>query len=276
MGEIEQLLAANGGVASAAQLREVGWSHRQIKKQGWQPLRRGWYAGPSADPQVVRAVAAGGVLGCASALRRFQVWVPDSGLHIRYPERARKSQSRVRSCHPYRRDPPITGAIDPVDIAVASAANCLDAEGLVVVLDSMLNKRMIQMADARDIVAASRFAWLHLAERCDPDSESGIETMIRLRLRALRIHLRTQVHIPGVGRIDLLVGDRLIIEADSREHHIPRYQADRTRDRVATGMGYLVIRLTYEDVVYRWDTVAADILAIIRRDGHLGPITTSA
>ncbi|WP_071286536.1 hypothetical protein [Mycolicibacterium llatzerense] len=52
MGEIELLLAANGGVASAVQLREMGWSHRQIKKQGWQPLRRGWYATPSADPQV--------------------------------------------------------------------------------------------------------------------------------------------------------------------------------------------------------------------------------
>ncbi len=276
MGEIEQLLAANGGVASAVQLREAGWSHRQIKKQGWQPLRRGWYATPSADPQVVRAVAAGGVLGCVSALRRRQVWVPDSRLHIRYPERARTAPPKARSCHPYRLDPPITGAIDPMDIAVASAANCLDAEGLVVVLDSMLNKRMIQMADARDIVAASRFARLHLAERCDPDSESGTETMIRLRLRAQRIHLRAQVNVQGVGRVDFLVGDRLIIEADSREYHVPKYQTDRTRDRVATGMGYLVIRLTYEDVVHRWETVEADILAIIRRNGHLGRVTTSA
>lgn len=276
MGEIELVLAANGGVASAVQLREAGWSRQQIKKQRWQSVRRGWYAGPSADPQVVRAVAAGGVLGCVSVLRRFEVWVPDSGLHIRYAERARRSRPGVRSCHPYRLDPPITGAVDPIDVAIASAANCLDTEGLIVVLDSMLNKRMIQMADARDIVAASRFARLHLAERCDARSESGTETMIRLRLRALRIHFRIQVRIPGVGRVDLLVGDRLIIEADSREHHVPRYQADRDRDRAATRMGYLVIRLTYEDVVYRWDTVQADILAIIRRGGHLGPITTSA
>ncbi len=41
-------------------------------------------------------------------------------------------------------------------------------------------------------------------------------------------------------------------------------------------MGYLVIRLTYEDVVYRWDRVESDILEIIRRNGHLGAITTSA
>lgn len=163
------------------------------------------------------------------------------------------------------------GAVDPMDIAVASAANCLDAEGLVVILDSMLNKRVIDMPDARAIVAASRFAHLDLAERCDAKSESGTETLIRLRLRACKIGLRSQVGIQGVGRVDFLVGDRLIIEADSREHHASKYQSDRTRDRTAIGLGFLVIRLTYEDVVYRWDMVLADILAVVRRRAHLGP-----
>lgn len=163
-----------------------------------------------------------------------------------------------------------------MEIAVTAAANCLEPEGLIVVLDSMLNKRIIDMADARSVVAASRFAHLNLAERCDPTSESGTETMIRLRLRAAGIQLRTQVVIAGVGRVDLLVGDRLIIEADSREHHLSTYQTDRTRDRVATGRGYLVMRLTYEDVVHRWGMVFSDILTVIRRRAHRGPTTTSA
>jgi very-short-patch-repair endonuclease len=278
VGEIERMLAANGGIVSAAQLRNAGWSQPQIRKlpQGWQPVRRGWYASPSVDPHVLRAVSAGGVLSCVSALRQRRVWVPDSGLHVRYSARARRSRPRVRSCHPYRLDPPIIAAIDPTDIAVAAAANCLDAEGLIIVLDSMLNKRLITTADARSILAASCFARLNLAERCDAASESGTETMIRLRLRATGIHLRTQVVIPAVGRVDFLIGDRLIIEADSREHHLSRYQADRTRDRAAIGLGYLVIRLTYEDVVHRWDVVLTDILAVIRRRAHRGPTITSA
>lgn len=268
MGELEQLAAANGGVVSAAQLRAAGMP----RPAGWLPVRRGWYAGPSANPQVVRAVSAGGILGCVSVLRHYGVWVPDSGLHVRYSRRARQSRPRVRSCQPYRFDPPIVGAIDPIDIAVASAAHCLDTEGLIVVLDSMLNKQMIEMADARDIVSASRFAHLNLAERLDPKSESGTETMIRLRLRALGIHLQTQVDIPGVGRVDLLVGDRLIIEADSREHHLSKYQPDRTRDRVAVGLGFLAMRLTHEDVVYRWDLILEDILSVVRRGAHHGTI----
>lgn len=278
MSGIAHVLAMNGGVVSAAQLRAAGWSQPRIKQlpeQGWLRVRRGWYASQAADPLVVRAVSGGGVLGCVSALRLCRVWVPDSALHIRYSSRARQSHAGTRSCKPYRLDPPIACAVDPIEIAVASAANCLDAEGLVVVLDSMLNKRMIEIADARAIVAASRFARLDLADRCDPKSESGTETIIRLRLRALRLHVRTQVNIAGVGRVDLLVGKRLIIEADSREHHLPRYQSDRSRDRVAIGLGYLVIRLTYEDVIHHWDTVLADILSVIRRRAHRGPTTMS-
>jgi very-short-patch-repair endonuclease len=267
---IEPILAANGGVVSAAQLRAAG-----IEKHGWSQVRRGWYASPSADPLVVRAVSAGGVLGCTSALRLLKVWVPDSTLHIRYSSRGRRSHPGVRSCQPYGLDPPIVGAVDEPDIALASAANCLGAEGLIVVLDSMLNKRMIEPADARTVVAASRFAHLNLADRCDAKSESGTETLIRLRLRALRIQLRTQVTISGVGRVDFLVGERLIVEADSREHHLSKYQSDRTRDRVAIALGYVVIRLTYEDVVYRWDVVLADILSVVRRKAHRGPIAMS-
>jgi very-short-patch-repair endonuclease len=275
VAEIPQALAANGGVLSTAQLRAAGVSPSRMTAQGWLQVRRGWYASQFSDPQVVLAVSAGGVLSCASALRLSRVWVPDSALHIRYSSRGRRSRAGVRSCHPYRLHPPILGAIDPTDIAVASAANCLSAESLVVVLDSMLNKQMIEMADVRAIVADSRFAHLNLAERCDATCESGTETIIRLRLRARGIQLRTQVGIRGVGRVDFLVGDRLIIEADSREHHLSRYQADRTRDRVATGLGFLVIRLTYEDVVYRWDVIIADILSVIRRREHRGPIAMS-
>ena len=44
---------------------------------------------------------------------------------------------------------------------------------------------------------------------------------------------------------------------------------------MAIGLGYVVIRLTYEDVVYRWDVVLEDILLVIRRRAHRGPITMS-
>jgi len=96
--------------------------------------------------------------------------------------------------------------------------------------------------------------------------------MVRLRLRSAGIRTRSQVEIPGVGRVDHLVGNRLVIECDSVLHHLNKYQSDRTRDRELAGRGYLVLRLTYEDVVYGWDRVMSDIQSIIRRGDHLRPI----
>lgn len=142
----------------------------------------------------------------------------------------------------------------------------------MVVADSILNKGLAELADLRGEVSAAPKRVRDLLEICDRRAESGTETMARLRFRSRRIRLRIQVYVPGVGRVDLLVGDRLIIECDSAEHHISRrnYANDRRRDRRAIAKGYLVIRLTYEEVLFGWDEVMADIVAIIKRGDHLG------
>ena len=179
------------------------------------------------------------------------------------------------SCHPYGIKVPVNSSVDGVDVALAAAVNCLDPEGVVVVLDSMLNKRMIELADARTLVNYSRFTHLDLASRLDGLSESGTETYVRLRLRALGIGLQIQVVISHIGRVDILVGTSLVIECDSNEHHLEKYQEDRTRDRMLVGLGFIVMRLTYEDIMWRWHEVLPDILAVIRRRDHLRPNATT-
>ena len=90
----------------------------------------------------------------------------------------------------------------------------------------------------------------------------------------MNVKVTPQAYIPGVGRVDLLVGATLIIEIDSRAHHLGAgYQTDRERDRNAVALGYTVIRVTYEDVVFRWPQTCAQLLAVIRRDEHRKPPT---
>ena len=93
--------------------------------------------------------------------------------------------------------------------------------------------------------------------------------MVRLRLRSKKVDVGVQVHIPGYGHADLLVGERLIIEVDSKAHHIglAEYAEDRRRDQVAAGRGLLRMRLTYENVVYGWPETERVILAAVH-DGH--------
>src|SRR5690606_16212758 len=101
----------------------------------------------------------------------------------------------------------------------------------------------------------------------DPAAESGIETLVRLALRRHRIRSRSQVVIAGVGRVDLLVGERLVIEVDGYRWHGDRaaFEADRDRDRELVRRGYVVLRPSYERVTTDLDRVMVAVLDIVRR-----------
>ena len=68
----------------------------------------------------------------------------------------------------------------------------------------------------------------------------------------------------------ILVGDRLVLECDSRAHHtgIERYSADRERDQFLTRHGYQVLRFTYEQVLHRRDEVLGLVHELCRRGEH--------
>ena len=73
-----------------------------------------------------------------------------------------------------------------------------------------------------------------------------------------------------MGHVDVLIGDRLVLELDSREHHLGKqYHEDRRRDLELTAQGFLVLRITYERVMFDWDSIERVILAVVRRGDHL-------
>lgn len=233
-------------------------------------LRPGWLSLPGADPAVVRAVSLGGVLSCVSALAWHGVWVPEHNqLHLRRTGAGRLSPLHVGGVRDCGRPAPTPSAVDPLAVALRNSTSCLTAEGFVVVLDSILNLRLMGRANLIEVLAPLPGRQRRLLEKCDR-SEAGTESMVRLRLRSKGVKVRSQVSIPGVGRVDLLVGDCLVIEVDSREHHTkgPAYEADRERDRRLTARGYRVVRLTYQQVVHDWARVEADLLRMIRQDLH--------
>ncbi|WP_374611703.1 endonuclease domain-containing protein, partial [Gordonia sp. (in: high G+C Gram-positive bacteria)] len=99
---------------------------------------------------------------------------------------------------------------------------------------------------------------------------SGTETAARLRLRSAGLRVTVQHHVPGVGWVDLLVGERLALELDSVEHHtgIEKYEEDRTRDRKLISRGYFPLRVTYAQVFGDWANTYADIAEIIAHGYH--------
>ena len=277
------LLARLGGVASLAALQDGGVSRRDLDRAvrvgDVVRIRNGWFAVPHAPADVVRAVRVGGVLSCSSLLRLHGVWcVSDRRLHVRVPPNA----ARLRS--PDDRRVPLSAAahgvavhspalllgpeaVDSVLGGLLCVMRCMARPHAVATLDSALNKGLVSMEQLRSLPGRHD----ELLRLVDPSAQSGLESLVRLSLRGRRVRVRPQVRIAGVGFVDLVIGDRLVLELDGWEFHGTRraFEEDRRRDLELARLGYDRLRLTYDQVLHEWSTVESTILEKVRRREHL-------
>lgn len=264
-----------GNVVRTATLIKDGWSRAQLRRAvrsgRLERLRHGWYAFPGADADVVRAVRSGGVLGCVSALKFHGAWdLGQTRLHVHRSEFGRGKGGKLPWCRPVGDRPSPRGGVDDVADALRSASCCVSDDDFVVLLDSVIDRGLLTRAQAECCLSGISDRVDRLVEMSDR-AESGSETMVRLRLRSRNVSIRPQVTIPGIGRVDFLVGKRLVIEVDSVEHHTSatNYHRDRLRDQRLVARGYLVIRVTWEQVMFGWDELEERIMSIIRNRLHL-------
>ncbi len=272
--DYDQLIERFGGVVSTRQLLESGETtpdiRRAVETGVIQRIRHGWFRVPDADPDVVAAVADHAVVSCASALLRHGLWIPDHPVesHARVTRyERRRSPDR---CRRHGRPTPARTAVDDVATALQYAARCFDEEGFVILCDSALHHGKLTHDDLRSEFRLAPLAIKNAIERCNRLAASGTETAARLRLRSAGLRVEVQHHVPGVGWIDLLVGERLAIELDSRAHHTGEedYESDRVRSRKLIPLGYLPMRLTYAQVFSHWEATYADIAAAVRKGYH--------
>lgn len=225
MDPIALVLSSWPGVAPVADFVRAGVSQHQLERTTRRGeihrVRRGWYAGASAPDAVVRAVRAGGALTSTSAARLFGLWVPpDDRLHVSLARNSMGALPRMAGddvCVHWRREAgPTVRAVEPLVEVLRQAVECLPEEMAVVLIDSALNKRAmgITLADLECNFAPLAQRYQRALAKADGASDSGIETLTRLRLRSRGIRVRTQVHISRVGFVDLVVGDRLVIETE--------------------------------------------------------------
>lgn len=258
------------GVASYSSLRDSGLSERGIQRAvrsgRLRRVRRGWYA--AGPPDVVEdAVRKGGALACVSALSFHGVWtMRDPRTHV-VAARGTRATDDIR-VHWVDRVPRYV--VEELPAAISRAIQCLELEAAAVVVDSAMNRRLVTPSEVEDICERSHRGRA-LLPHLDPASESGIETLARLRLRRRNVRLRTQVQIGDIGRVDVVVGDRLVIELDGRSWHDRPgdFENDRRRDRALVAAGYLVLRASYAQVMTEWPAIEQQVLTIVRRRDHL-------
>jgi very-short-patch-repair endonuclease len=280
---IEELIRRAGGSVSTAELHEAGIGRAELARllrEGrlWR-ARQGWYVARGTAPAVVRAVRVGGVLTCARALEAHSLWSsPQAGMHVR----VHHSSCRLRTPRDSRRrlaaHPDSTAVVHwspgsadstrilagPLD-ALDDYFACADRDHALGSLDSLI------LLDRRRASALCDRFGVREWEGVDGGCESGIETIFYVRMLRLGVFPHRQVPLPGVGRVDFLVGRSLVVEVDGRSFHDVEasFESDRSRDAGISGGGRRSLRFSHDQVLNRWVEVERAVLGALARGDHL-------
>lgn len=275
------MLTSAGGIAPRSALTEAGCTSYAIGRARHSGrivrIRRAWYALPDVDSAIATAVWVGGAATCVTVLARCGVWLPKAtGVHVsvaRNSSRLRRPLFDEATVHWRATSGATTVAVDSIAVSLAHAATCLPAEFALVAIDSALNLELTTVAELEQAFVELPWVARRLLAHADAGSQSGLETLARFRLRRWRIGLRTQVQIPGVGRVDVLIGDRLVLELDGRRFHATgdRFEEDRRRDLALHRGNYLVVRLSYRQVMEEWADAERVIRLMVQRGDHRWP-----
>lgn len=132
---------------------------------------------------------------------------------------------------------------------------CADDETAIAAWDTALDSRKVSPAEIERLRDSLPESVQEVLRQVCLGSGSGVESLVKQRLRACGLDVQQQVFIAGVGRVDLLVGDRVIVEIDGYAYHSSpeRFENDRRRDALLVAAGYIVVRLSYRQVMEEWD-----------------------
>jgi very-short-patch-repair endonuclease len=290
---LADLAAAQGGAFSSRQATHFGVSrldlHRLVADGELIHVRRGAYllAGSldGLSPEAGYALRARAVL----LSRAERSWashhaalavseLPLVGLDLsRFDVCApvqRESRSGTVTTHPLPLEEPClqVGGVRCVstETALVQTAVRHGLKAAVVAADAALHEglvsddKLVEAAGRLELGVRSSTRVERLRELVDSAAESPGESLTRLLLSGLGLSFRSQVDIRDdvgfVGRVDFLVGDRVVVEFDG----LVKYEGAEGREALARekrredrlrAAGYEVVRLTWADLA-RPDRVA--------------------
>jgi hypothetical protein len=280
-------------VASRAQLIAAGARPRYLTaavRNGYLlRVRRDHYARPDTPRSVLQAVRVGGRLACLSTLSHTGIFAIDHActhIHLergasrlRHPNDARQplpSDDRPNiTMHwsPLRETDAGSEASVGVKDALAQVIQCQDELHAIASLDNALFLKAIDLRDLREIFANCPQRFAGLLPRVDGRAEAGQEMMLRLLLEDAGLHCDLQVTFPGIGRVDLVVEGRVVVEADSRLAHDgwELHVRDRNKDIDVAKLGYPSIRPAYQRTMHKADDVLAAVQGLLVACGRTFP-----
>ena len=270
------------GIIHRSDLRAVGIdeaARRRFLRHGLMQRVDCWYVRSTAPADHVALLGQGVRPTCVSAARHHGLWIPlHAGEHV-YRPRALPESGRSTSLILHgteMRSWPDSDPVADLELALEHAGRCLPVRDAAILFESALNKELLTWHVAQRIVSGLPSSRRRQLARISPLAESGTETAVRWWLESLHVPVTPQVVVPGVGRVDLKLGQNWIIECDSVQFHDnPRqYHLDRARDLQLQARRYTVTRLTWEQVFLDWERTSELLLTILRRREHRRPLAS--
>ena len=263
--EASQRLLARVHVAGALRRRDLALDRtsrralRDLVEEGAVVERGGVVFAPGTDWPLIACRMLGGLLTCHSALAYYSLpELPHPGtVHVAIPS----SRGRVRPLagvvvhrEPARWPPGMSPPVAPPRLLVARMLRCAEETPAVVVADAALRRGLVSRAELAAMLRSNRsggpLGHRRLA-RCREKARSPIESIARLELEDAGHSVEVGVDVPGVGEVDMLVDDRLLLETDGYQFHSSKgdWANDRRREQRLIAQGRLWVRLTYDDVM---------------------------
>ncbi len=287
MNQVADAVLRRGGLAATFELYADGHTRRELAEavatNRVVRVRQGWYANPAVHPTLREASRIGGRTTCISGLALHGFWtVPSTDLHVAVARDACRLRARTSAqlrlaelkrpgvrVHWGDHDDGTPFLLQPI-ACLKHAIACQPAEVVTAAADSVLHKRPWLAAEWRELVASGHLIDRPWLDRIDGICESGIESIWWFWMRRLDLPIARQAHIPGVGRVDFLIGTRLVVEVDGFAYHSnpAQFEADRRRNALLSRLGYRVLRFSYLQVMESWPDVERAVLAAVLRGDH--------
>ncbi|QEO09852.1 endonuclease domain-containing protein [Protaetiibacter larvae] len=282
MTRLQAAIRRRGGLAATHELHRDGFGREVLRRATRtgeiRRIRQGWYILPDTPSAVADCLRVGGRATCITLIEHLGLWVH---AHVREVHVAvRPHACQLRDPRDYRRRGPQPDAVvhwTDADVdavadgsrmlvslpqALRELALCCGAEAAFVAAESAMAAGMLRAEEWSSVCDTLPAGFAVRLRPAGPRSGSITEAVFHFRSPMFGVRVRQQVQI-GPDRVDNLLGDRLIIELDSREFH--ERERDYARDARLNARGFRILRFSYQQIMFDWPQVEAAIRAAIAR-----------
>ncbi|KRE91949.1 type IV toxin-antitoxin system AbiEi family antitoxin domain-containing protein [Arthrobacter sp. Soil764] len=268
---IEVFLRHRGGMARTAALHRAGFTRTRVDEAlaagRIVRVRRGVYGLPFEGGALVLALQHNALVTCLSAAPVYQLWTLEKAGLIHLSPGHKKAvpgtliHGRIlHSVHPWL---PVAGLAD----VLIHALRCLPPLEALVMVQCAAQRGDVTVDFLRRKLPGNRNARARsILDYVIPRADSVLEVLASYHFRRAGLHVRRHVELQGVGEVDFLIEDCLVVETDGASHlEAKQVKKDRVRNNATVVGGRLCLRFGYVDVVHHPEQMVAQVLAVLEQ-----------